>query len=167
MPRGTTLTDYEKTKIKIYRECGLSNSSITKKIGRSRNLINNFFSLCENYGKMKRTGRIPLLSPRDKRTITRLATSKSMFASEIRDQLYLPVGIRRVQQVLQASDTLEYTKRLPKPALTKQKRGQTELGKTICYISKLDQSLVFRRKEIQFGRPGWLSLVLARFKSSS
>ena len=60
MPRGTTLTDYEKTKIKIYRECGLSNSSITKEIGRSRNLINNFFSLCENYSKMKRTDRIPL-----------------------------------------------------------------------------------------------------------
>jgi len=72
MPRGVMLTQEEKTKLKTHMECGVSNRKIAKNIGRSLNVVNNFFRLGENYGKIKRGGRKQRLSKRLKRSITRL-----------------------------------------------------------------------------------------------
>ena len=106
-------------------------------VGRSLNVVNNFFRLDENYGKIERSGRKQRLSKRHKRSIMRLVASKSMFASEVKHELDLPVGIRRIQQVLQFSEYLKYAKGQRKPHLT-EKRIQTELGQKICFIYKLE-----------------------------
>ena len=45
-----------------------------------------------------------------------------MFTSEVKRELDLPVGIRRIQQVHQFSEHLKYAKRQRKPHLTKQKK---------------------------------------------
>ena len=47
MPRGVMLTQEEQTKLKTYRACGVSNRKIAKNIGRSLNVVNNFFRLGE------------------------------------------------------------------------------------------------------------------------
>jgi len=122
MPRGVKLTEDEITKIKAYRDCCLSNRQIAKKIHRSLCAVNNCIKLGDNYGKKRRPGRKSQLSDRDKRRIIKLAGSNSMFASEINVEISCPVGTRRIQQILQSSDYLEFSKRLPKPALTKPKK---------------------------------------------
>ena len=69
MPRGKSLNEEEKGRIKAYKECGLKNRDIAVKIGRSHNLVNNFLKNSELYGTAKRSGRPPKLSDRTKRRI--------------------------------------------------------------------------------------------------
>ena len=51
MPRGRVLNEEEKAKIVAYKDMGLSNRQIAKKIKRSHHAVNNFINLNENYNK--------------------------------------------------------------------------------------------------------------------
>jgi len=117
MPRGIKLNEEEKGQIKAYRDCGISNRQIAKKINRSLTVINNFVKLKQNYGKIKRTGPVPKITPREKRSIVTTASKKKLSASKVRDDLQLPITVRRVRQILSESMTLKWTKRKSKPAL--------------------------------------------------
>ena len=118
MPLEVLLTQEEQIKLKTHRECGVSNRKISNNIGSEQ-----FCQIGRKLWKNKK----------------RLVASKSMFASEVKRELDLPVGIRCIQQVLQFAEYLKYVKRQWKPHLTKQKkRIQTEFGQEICIICKLE-----------------------------
>lgn len=117
MPRGTHLTTEEKAIIRTHKEHGLSNRSIATKIGRSPTVVSNFLNLGENYGSARRSGRPSLLSAREKNVISHEARRNKLNAGQIRRKLDLPVGVRRVQQVLKGNPNLRYTKMMKKPLL--------------------------------------------------
>lgn len=117
MPKGTTLSMFERGQIKAYREGGMKIREIAAKIKRSKDVISKFLSKGENYGSIKRTGRKSLISDRQTREIRRLACNNSLSPAEISRQLNLPVGKRRVQQILHADERMTYEYKVPAPKL--------------------------------------------------
>ncbi|KAK2583951.1 hypothetical protein KPH14_001210 [Odynerus spinipes] len=118
MGRGKPLSDSEKGQIIALKDMGLSNRKIAGKIQRSLNCINNYIKLGNEYGSKKSTGRPKKIYRRDKGKIFQETGINKLNAPQIRTKLRLPVGVRRVQQVLRSSGTLRYTKRMKKPPLT-------------------------------------------------
>ena len=45
MARGSLLSDYEKGKISVYKEYGMSNRSIAIKMNRSKAVVNDFWPI--------------------------------------------------------------------------------------------------------------------------
>lgn len=117
MPRGTHLTAEERAIITTHKEYGLSNRLIATKIGRSVSVVCNFLNLGENYNTASRSGRPSLLTSRKKNIICHEARRNKLNARQIKQKLALPVGVRRVQQVLKANHNLRYTKMMKKPQL--------------------------------------------------
>lgn len=118
MPRGKTLTSEEIAKIEVYKELGISNREIAKKLNRSRCLINNYIRKGKNYGTLKRPGRPPLVTQRQKREIKRVIHDENLSARNIKHQLDLQIGVRRLQQIMSKDLDLSYEKKLGKPLLT-------------------------------------------------
>lgn len=117
MPRGKHLSEVEKAKIEAYHDQGLSNRNIAEKIFRSRTVINNYINLGENYGAIERPGRKTAITTRVKQAIKRLAVKENLFADEIRKEMKLGIGQRRVQQILKKELNLKFDKRYAKPEL--------------------------------------------------
>ena len=117
MPLAKFLTSEERALIKAYKELGISNREISKKINRSEHAIRNFLKLGENYGKKARTKGNTKLTKRQKNQIVQEATKKRLSAGKILQELQLPVGKRRVQQILHSSPNLKYKKMAKKPLL--------------------------------------------------
>lgn len=92
MPRGTHLTDSEKTQIIAYKDCGKSNRSIAVLLGRSRDVINKFVSSPGTYGTKERCGRPRKLNTRDDRALQRAASNKVTTLMKINSDLGLNVG---------------------------------------------------------------------------
>lgn len=123
MNRGLQLTCMEKGEIKALKEQKLSNREIAKRIGRSRSVVNNFINLGPFYGKIRRSGPKHKVFPRLKRLIISKAKIENMNAVQIKNELDLPIGVRRVQQIIQQQPqpgALEWTKikRMKRPKLT-------------------------------------------------
>lgn len=123
MPRGKTLSVEEKAKIRAYKDVGLSNRAIAKKLKRSSTVIDNFVKLGEQYGKNRRYGQAKKLSAADKRLILRTARTQNTVSTRIAADLNLPVTPRRVRQLLAADKNLVYQKRKSKPPLTNQHKA--------------------------------------------
>jgi len=119
MGKGRSLTCDERTSISSYKECGLSNREIAKKINRSATVIDNYLKNSENYGKNYKSGGNSKLSTRQKSHILLSAARGKVNAAEIVDNLCLPVTSRRVQQILKGSQMFHWEKRQKKPALSK------------------------------------------------
>lgn len=119
MPRGTSLTDIEKGQILAYHEENYSYRAIGRKIGRSDFVVRAFLKSPDTYGAKKTRGCVKKLQPRDIRRLNREASKGKLCARELRNQLELPVSIRRVRQVLRSNPNLVYKKRKGQPKLTK------------------------------------------------
>lgn len=124
MPRGTQLTDYEKGQIDALRKNKLSYREIAKKIHRSTAVVGNYLQDPLKYGTRKRSGRKPLLSPREKRHIIKTASNKQVSSSQIVDQLCLKVSRWTVNRTLRDSGNLQYQKKKSSPALTKEHKAK-------------------------------------------
>ena len=120
MPRGKVLSNEEKIKITAYKDAGLSNRAIAKKINRSHHVINNFMRQGEDYNRNHFKGGNKKLTHRDHSLIFRTASSGNATAGQIQSTLNLPVTKRRVQQILKANTQFKWTKKMMKPPLTKQ-----------------------------------------------
>lgn len=118
MPRGKQLSAEEQIKIKIYKETGLSNREIAKRINRSHKVINSFFKMGENYGNNSNKTGNPIISMRTNSRILALAVQENQTAAQIKQNLDLPITKRRVQQILSSSGRFKWTKRCKKPHLT-------------------------------------------------
>ena len=100
MSRGTRLSGEERAKIDAYTEEGLSIRRISKCLKRSRNVVSNYINDKNGYGKHYVTSGNSKLIERDKRSIIREASNSEKSASQIRNQLNLPVSTSRVQQII-------------------------------------------------------------------
>lgn len=123
MPRGRVLNEEEKAKIVAYKDMGLSNRQIAKKIKRSHHAVNNFINLSENYNKNHPKGGNKKITRRQHSSILRLASSGVPTARQIRTELELPVTTRRVQQILSKSGRFRWKKMITKPPLTEKHKS--------------------------------------------
>ena len=97
MRRGKLLKNEELAVIKAYKDTGLPNREIAKKIKRSPNVVNNYFKIGVNYGAYKRSGGKRKIDNRTKQFIIRRAAAQHMTASQIRADLQLPVSVQCVR----------------------------------------------------------------------
>lgn len=118
MPRGKLLTYEEKLKIKTFKEAGLSNREIARRINRSHHLVNNFVNLGESYGKNHPKGGNKKLTQKEKSLILTTASSGNLTAGQIKSDLSLTGTKRRVQQILSQNNRYKWTKMAKKPPLT-------------------------------------------------
>lgn len=84
MPRGTILKIDERAVAKALKEEGLSMRDIARKLGRSNNVVQNFFKDPDGYGQRKYPGRKPALKNREIRAICRLASNSSISIRKIK-----------------------------------------------------------------------------------
>ncbi|DAZ94048.1 TPA: hypothetical protein N0F65_010087 [Lagenidium giganteum] len=73
MPSGTELPEREKGMILGLKAAGKTNVAIAKELNRSEKAVRNFFKDPEGLNRRPQTGRPKSLSPRDQRSIFRLA----------------------------------------------------------------------------------------------
>lgn len=120
MGRGKPLNEAEKAKISLLKDLvKMSNRQIAKKIGRGRVVVGNFLKNRENYGKNYVTGRPSAITSAQKRRLILNAGNSFKSARQLQSENDLPVGIRRVQQILSGSQHLKYKKMKRKPMLSK------------------------------------------------
>ena len=118
MGRRNALTTQEISAIEVHKNYGLSNRQIAKKLGRSHNVINNYYKLKENYGKNWNYDGNKKLGTRTARRIFQKAVNNHISARQIKTEMELPITTRRVQQILKGNHNAVWCKRLPKPKLT-------------------------------------------------
>ena len=106
MPKETQLTYDEQVKIRSFKEINLSNREIGRRLYRSKTVIDNFISLGQFYSQQKRKGRTSKVSCRQKRQIIRAATIEQKTATQIKNELDLPMKTRRIQQILSGNENL-------------------------------------------------------------
>ncbi|XP_055306468.1 uncharacterized protein LOC129570775 [Sitodiplosis mosellana] len=101
MGAGEPLTESEKANILTLKDYNnMTNRQIAKKIGRSKNVAGNFLKNRENDGKNYVTGRPSTIASGQKHRLIRIAGNSFKSARELQSENDLPVGVRRVQQVL-------------------------------------------------------------------
>lgn len=119
MARGLTLTAEERGQILAYRNVGWSERKIASEISRSKTVIHNFLCDPSSYSVKKRRGSIRKVSKRTIRRLVRAASNKVISASQLRYSLGLNISVRRVQQLLNCSPYLKYSKMSRGPWLSK------------------------------------------------
>lgn len=119
MPRGNSLTEYEKGQIKAYLETGLTVNQISIRLRRSCCVINNFIQLRDNYGKNNnKRGRKPLLNDRDKRFIIKEATLNKKSAVKIQKEFFQDLSRKTINNVLSNNKNVSYKKAIKRPPLS-------------------------------------------------
>jgi transposase len=122
MPRGTTLSEYEKGQISALSAAGKCQTEIARHLGRSRHVVASFLRDPSAYNTTKRPGRPPMISPTTTRALFRQASQGRSSARELKDELNLPIGVRRVQRLLATNPNFKYTKRKACPKITERHR---------------------------------------------
>lgn len=119
MARAKLLSELEKVKISTLKDYNkMSNRQIAKEINRSEHVVRNFLKNREKYGQNKATGQPRKISNTQKRQLIRSAANNFKSAKQLMIENNVPVGVRRVRQILKASNNLVYTKMLRKPMLS-------------------------------------------------
>jgi len=129
MPRGITLTEFEKGQILAFRDCGKSGNYISKELGRSRCLIQNFLKNPTKYGEKKRTGGPRLLSQREERAIIRYSSNSLLSCKEIKNICNVNVSPSTILRTIKRSPNIVRSKLLKAPCL-----------KTVHNVARLDFS---------------------------
>ena len=119
MGKAKQLAEYEKGCILALKAVGKTGNEITRRLGRSRWVVQRFLSNPESYGTAKRCGRSPKISKQHVRRLSREASKGILSAREMCNQLELPISVRRTQELLRNNPNLAYVKRKPTPTLTK------------------------------------------------
>lgn len=117
MPRGCSLTDIEKGQILAYKDEKLPLREISRRIGRSLCVVQNYLHDPDNYGKTKRAGRKKKLSQRDITHITRLASHSSCSLNAIRQKSGVNVSKSTVYRVISSNENIVHSKMTQVPRL--------------------------------------------------
>jgi transposase len=118
MPRGTILTERERERILAYHECKMSARAIAKKLGRSADVVCRFLRAPAAYDTTKRPGPKPKLKTRDLRRLLTAACKGLSTAKQLRYHQQVPLGVRRVQQILSNAAHLRWEQRQKMPWMT-------------------------------------------------
>jgi DDE superfamily endonuclease/Tc3 transposase len=117
MPRGTHLTDKEKGGIAALFDKQTSKKEIARSIKRSPKAVRNYLKNPNSVSCTKRTGRPPILSPRDIRRAFHLACVDGLTAGKISSLLSVPCNRSTVTRALHATENASYIKRKSAPYL--------------------------------------------------
>ena len=116
------LTDLEKAEIDGLTAAGWTQRRIAKHIGRDKKAVYNHQQRSKSKKEESKLGRPPKLSERDTRALIRKARKGNLSARNLvfitRNDYKVDIGVRRMQQILQNADYLEYTKMLKVPRLS-------------------------------------------------
>jgi transposase len=130
MPRGTKLTEFEKGRIEGLKLAKLSNREIAKNLNRSPKVVNNYLKSPSNYGKKRRPGRKPLLTPRDKRLIIQKASNRSISVNQIKRETSLQASKSTIWRVINSNPNIKSAKKKQKPKLTElHKKARLDFAK--------------------------------------
>ena len=119
MSPGTRLSDAEVAKIRTLHEEGHRPAEIARRVKRSRNAIVNVLTQKISKKNLKRIGRPRKISSKVMRALIRKARTGVYTAAELRRMFQIDVSVRRVQQILQADDSLSWKRINSAPPLTK------------------------------------------------
>ena len=119
MPRRSTLSANEQIEITAYASTGISGSAIAAAINRSKDVVCRFLRDPDEYNRQKHCGRKPKVSPTAVCRLFREASSGDKSARQLCEDLELPVGVSRVQQLLRNSPYFSYEKRVSSSSMTK------------------------------------------------
>lgn len=135
----------EKAKISTLKDyTSVSNRQIAKEIGRSERVVRNFLKNRQNYGQNKSTGRPSSVSVRQKRQLIRSAANNLKSARQLMTENNIPVGVRRVRQILRASNNLVYTRMKRKPMLSHANiRSRLEFADSNIHWTREWQKIIF------------------------
>jgi transposase len=112
----------EKGQIMAFEDAGLNISEISKKIGRSRNVIMNFIQNKGTYGTKTSPGRPAKLSPRDKSGILQDASNSSKSCSKIAADQNLEVSRWTIRRALNENPNIKFAKLKRAPDLLPQNK---------------------------------------------
>ena len=118
MSSGKWLSDVEKGKIAAFKEEGLSNREIARRISWSHTVVDNFIRKGQQYGTKKSPGAPSVISKRDRSHILRLASNSSLSARAIKEQTGVSASVWTVRRVLNGSRLLQRKKMKKQPPLT-------------------------------------------------
>ena len=118
MGRGKSLSERERTEIRVLHEEGYNQSEIARRVGRSRKSVTNVISNLSADHAGRRRGAIRKLSPKLTRAIIRRARTGNYTARELANFYNVDVSVRRIQQILCAASFLQWKKCLRAPKLS-------------------------------------------------
>ena len=118
MGSGKDLTSEEKAAIVVLQGENLSERDIAQRIKRSKTAIHNFLTKRALNVTNKRPGRKSSMSKTLCRALVRRARKGFETARTLGETFSLPVGVRRVQQILNSAEFCEFEKRKVAPKLT-------------------------------------------------
>ena len=110
MTQGKRLDDETVGLIKGHLHHHVAVAEISCLTGVSRRAIATIRDKRRSTTPRKKSGRPPKFSAQDNRAVLRATSETGQIARNVHDSLDLPVGIRRVQQLMAACDYLEYRK---------------------------------------------------------
>ncbi|OQR87709.1 hypothetical protein ACHHYP_08132 [Achlya hypogyna] len=119
MAKGAPLSEDEKLEILVLHPEKRSIRYIAEELGRSRRCISGFLDDPTHYGTLRSTGRPPSLTNHEHRRLLRAARTGKYTAGELVERHTLPVGRRRVCQLLNKSGKVKFKKRLAAPMMTR------------------------------------------------
>jgi transposase len=129
MPKGNTLTDYEKGQIDILHKDGKSQREIAKAIGRkSQKIIYTYLHSSDNTTKVQ-TGRKRKLSEAEERLVIRHASNKRISLNKLAEECDLQVSKQTISRVLERCEYIKYTKMKKKTPLSRKNvKGRVDFG---------------------------------------
>ena len=134
MGKKPKLDDFERIKIVDFRNEGLSQRAIAKRINRSQTVVKNFLRDPENYGAKNRGGRPKKMSIRDERAIIRaLQDNPNQSMASLKAETGVQVHKETIRRTIKSGFRF-HRKRLQHFAL---KHKQRRLDLTSCSSSKL------------------------------
>ncbi|CAH2092976.1 unnamed protein product [Euphydryas editha] len=144
MPRGKHLNETEINIIKKLHSENYSMVKIAKIINRSHRVVRNFLKDPENYGKKKRTGRPKATTPRERRSILRVASNSALTARQIAAEAGVSTNLRNVQRIIHDCEYLERKKLQRKPPLSdKHKLVRLQFAKDHVQWKKKWRKVIF------------------------
>lgn len=118
MPKGKSLSEYEKGYIDSLNTNGMTIAQISSQLCRSKNVVSNYLKLGDKYGsKNKNRGRKPLLSLRDKRIIHKEAVVYGRSVRKITDERFPHLSYSTVYSSLMNNEEIIYKHTKPRPPL--------------------------------------------------
>lgn len=107
MGRGKALSVAEQAKIDVLQNEGFSNRKIAEKIGRHKNVVNNYLKDKENYGKNMKRFTKTATTPRERRAILKEASNSPLSVSKIKVKTNVSASKVTVYRVIKSAPHLK------------------------------------------------------------
>ena len=107
----------KKSKKMAYKKAGTTNEAISKEIGRSETVIQNFLKKGSEYGKYKNSGRKPTLNQKDKRRVVTAVRKRVVSANEIIRSCGLNLSWQNIYRKVSQSKVIKRQKMKTAPKL--------------------------------------------------